>query len=120
MAKEVVRSHGLKVGDVLVSSWGYEQTNLDFYQVIALNGKSMVTVRKVHLPVKSEKGVSWASRDVSFALPDGIVESDAKPFRRVVKNFRRDKDPAGDLIEINSYADASRYDGGTLYESWYA
>ena len=28
--------HGAKVGDVLVASWGYDQTNIDFFAVIAV------------------------------------------------------------------------------------
>ena len=28
----------LRVGDILYSSWGWEQTNIDFYQVIAIRG----------------------------------------------------------------------------------
>lgn len=39
--------HTLKVGDVLRSSWGYDQTNIDFYQVTALIGKNMVEVREI-------------------------------------------------------------------------
>jgi len=34
-------AHTLQVGDVLVSSWGYDQTNVDFYQVVAVVGKSV-------------------------------------------------------------------------------
>lgn len=30
------------VGDILYSSWGYEQTNVDFYQVIEVKGKSVI------------------------------------------------------------------------------
>ena len=29
---------GLKVGDVLRSSWGYDQTNVDYYEVVELVG----------------------------------------------------------------------------------
>lgn len=29
----------LRVGDILYSSWGWEQTNIDFYQVIAIRGQ---------------------------------------------------------------------------------
>jgi len=38
--------HDLKVGDILVNSWGYDQTNVDFYQVIRTTEKS-VTLRMV-------------------------------------------------------------------------
>ncbi len=33
------RNGSVSLGDVFVSSWGYEQTNTCFYQVIALRGK---------------------------------------------------------------------------------
>ncbi len=39
--------HTLKVGDVLRSSWGYDQTNVDYYQVTALKGAKQVTVRRI-------------------------------------------------------------------------
>jgi hypothetical protein len=38
---------GLIVGDILRASWGYEQTNIDFYQVTALIGSSMVEMRPI-------------------------------------------------------------------------
>jgi len=37
----------LAVGDVLHCSWGYDQTNCEFYEVVALVGKSMVEIRKI-------------------------------------------------------------------------
>lgn len=39
--------HKLKVGDVLRSSWGYDQTNIDYYEVVALVGSRMVEIRKI-------------------------------------------------------------------------
>jgi hypothetical protein len=35
------------IGDVLYSSWGYEQTNIDFYQVIRLIGTTMIEIREI-------------------------------------------------------------------------
>lgn len=37
----------LKVGDVLRSSWGYDQTNIDYYQVVELFGKRGVVLREI-------------------------------------------------------------------------
>ena len=31
-----------KVGDILFNSWGYDQTNVDFYQVVSVEGKTVV------------------------------------------------------------------------------
>ena len=39
--------HTLKVDDVLYSSWGYDQTNINFYQVTKLVGKTMVELRAI-------------------------------------------------------------------------
>jgi hypothetical protein len=34
--------HSVKVGDVFGTSWGYEQTNREFFQVVEVKGKSVV------------------------------------------------------------------------------
>ena len=46
--KQVVNKFGVKVGDLFHSSWGYDQTNNDFFQVVALVGDSSVRVREVY------------------------------------------------------------------------
>lgn len=38
---------GVRVGDIYVVSCGYEQTNVDFYEVVALKGKKTVVVREI-------------------------------------------------------------------------
>ena len=37
----------LEVGDVLASSWGYDQTNVDFYQIIEKIGKQSLMLSKI-------------------------------------------------------------------------
>lgn len=39
--------HTLKVGDVLSTSWGYDQTNIEYFQVTKLIGDTMVEVREI-------------------------------------------------------------------------
>lgn len=34
--------HSLKVGDILRCSWGYDQTNIDFFEVVKVCGKAVV------------------------------------------------------------------------------
>lgn len=46
-AAKLAQPHGLKVDDVLVCSWGYDQTNIDYYQVIELVGKRSVKIREI-------------------------------------------------------------------------
>jgi hypothetical protein len=42
--------HGMKDGDILYSSWGYDQTNIDFYEVVGVVGKQ-VLIREVETKV---------------------------------------------------------------------
>lgn len=44
--------HNFKVGDILASKWGYGQTNVDFYQVVATTEK-MVTIRELNAELTS-------------------------------------------------------------------
>lgn len=38
--------HNIKPGDIFYNSWGYEQTNIDFYQVISTTAKT-ITLRRI-------------------------------------------------------------------------
>lgn len=40
------RPHSLRVGDILRASWGYEQTNVDYYEVIRVS-RSSVWLREI-------------------------------------------------------------------------
>lgn len=44
--KEAISGHTFKVGEVLYQSWGYDQTNIDFYQIVSIGEKS-VKVRSI-------------------------------------------------------------------------
>ena len=46
-AAEAAQASPLRIDDVLMASWGYEQTNIDYYQVVATRGKRTVTLRKI-------------------------------------------------------------------------
>ena len=38
--------HNIKAGDIFYNSWGYDQTNIDFYQVVAATAKT-ITIQKI-------------------------------------------------------------------------
>ncbi|MCP3050723.1 hypothetical protein K6X12_06380 [Xanthomonas euvesicatoria pv. allii] len=59
-AKQQRQRHSLTVGQVLFSSWGYDQTNVDFYQVVAVRG----AVVDLHELAKSSKPVGHMSAHV--------------------------------------------------------
>lgn len=68
------KTRELKVGSVLRASWGYDQTNLNFYKVISLIGKTMVEVVEIGVISESD-GLSG----VCVPNPSDII---GEPMRR--------------------------------------
>lgn len=46
-ATQRAAGHPLKVGDVLQAVWGYEQTNVDYYEITRLAGPTQVEYRRI-------------------------------------------------------------------------
>lgn len=94
----------LKAGDVLYTSWGYDQTNINFYQVVRTVGKYSVEL----IEIMSEIDHSNTGADYVVARKD-IYRLDAQPRTHRVKN--------GDHVKIKSYATAYLWDGKPKYET---
>lgn len=87
----------LKVGDVLSASWGYDQTNIDYYQVKALVGKRMVEIQEI---VSETQDTGWMQGKCVPAV--GSFAKDSKPMRKLVDEFGG--------VRIASYARATKVD----------
>ena len=101
---------GMPIGTLLVNSWGYEQTNVDFYQVVGHQGR--VTVRVVAIGAKRvEEATSGAMADT--CTPDLDAPTTGETFTaRMVDQ---------DTITLpNSRHHASRWSGRAMHRSWYA
>jgi len=96
--------HTLKVGDVLNSCWGYEQTNVEFYEVIAVSGV-MVTLREIAAKV-TETGFMCG-------------ETVPKPGHFIGAPIRR-RASATNRVRIHASTGASPWNGRPHYVSWYA
>ena len=119
-------AHGYKVGDVLYASWGYEQTNLDFFQVVAATEHS-IRVKEVAMNKTSEEGICPISRDVAY---------DPKSAKPLAKSFwfkDEEQQGKGKLLRVGCYEYNGKksyyvrvhnryslyhYEGEKLYESW--
>lgn len=53
--KTVSMLGGPKVGDIVYTSWGYDQTNIDFYQVVKVT-KASVKLQRIAATVESSTG----------------------------------------------------------------
>ena len=93
----------LKPGDVLYTNWGYEQTNVEFFEVIAVRGKR-VTVREIARLVEETGHMCGIARPVRG---DYVGE----PITRTVR--------PGDVIRIDDVRYAWPLDDDGVRCSWY-
>ena len=77
METAVVQDQGVQVGDLFYDSWGYDQTQVDFYEVVGLtpSGKS-VKVKPVNQVVTSTTGYT-----ATVAPVKGSAGGEAKTYR---------------------------------------
>lgn len=110
---------GVQIGELYVASWGFEQTNLSFFQVVKVSSHNAWFI-EVAPEVKEESEVSWGSRTVSF-MTDGGMLAPINTSTFIKDQLRGDrKSTKSGTIKLTDYAYAHRYDGSGLYESWYA
>jgi hypothetical protein len=87
------------VGDIFYSSWGYDQTNIDFYQVVKV-GKAMISLRQIDKRVTRARGE-----------PEEYVMPTANKFVGPVITKKLKLYSDRPFVELNSYANAYKWDG---------
>lgn len=104
--RQEAEAANLQVGDVFVSCWGYEQTNVDFYQIVEKKTNKTATVRKIACVSVKETG--WAS-DMVKAAKDSFI---GEPFKVRLQ---------GDYFNMSSYKGAKKVynENETFHRSWY-
>lgn len=98
------RPHTLQVGDVLNTCWGYEQTNVEFFQVVAVSG-AMATLREIAASY-TETGFMSGQKTPHAGKFIG------EPIRRRVN--------ASNGVKIDGSSRATPWDGRPQYVSSYA
>ena len=101
------RNTELEIGDILYSSWGYDQTNIDFFKVKKFVGKTMIEL----VPIESkivESDSPYEDRVIPYLVNEG------KPFRRKIKGGDGEFKP---YVSINSYSTAHHWEGRPLAQT---
>jgi hypothetical protein len=93
---------GLVVGDVLRSSWGYDQTNIDYYQVTAVVGAQMVEIREI---AQQREETHWQT-GVCVPAPGQFT---GEPMRKRVSDYGN-----RDSVRIASYASAYKVEAKAI------
>lgn len=118
---------GIKVGDFFKATWGYDQTNVDWFQVIALAGKSSVRVREVNPPIIECKASGYDAEDRVYSLDTSVILPPAERSSWIKDQEKGDLKRIRDVyyapsFHLASFADATLCSEKTnkAYVSWYA
>jgi hypothetical protein len=100
------RPHTLALGDVIYNSWGYDQTNVDFYEV-----------------VKASANHVWLQPIARTLKETGFMSGEATPYpgQRYgeITQHRVTVYNAGNSVHFE-FGAGSKWDGKPKYCSWYA
>jgi hypothetical protein len=111
--KERFAQHTLSVDDILICSWGWEQTNVDFYKVKKSVGKN--TVELVRIKAISDPNGQGAR----FEMQDRAVPDPTAEFGSVFR-ARVDMTNGSPSITMGHRQFAYLWDGKPAHRSWYA
>lgn len=104
-AADAENNAGFQVGDILYSSWGYEQTNIDYYEVVRVSGVS-AWIR----PIAKECEYLGPMHGTCTPVP-GKYTGDAEIHRT---------NPTYRCVRLNSYSSAYKWGGrAEHFSEWY-
>lgn len=103
---------GVKTGDIFYTSWGYEQTNVDFYQVTEIKSNHFVIVKELKQEVLSTGDMQGKTR----GLKDQFFND--KEFRVKINLPSWSKEPIFKEPEFKHY-NAYLWNGSPKYTSSY-
>lgn len=91
----------VKVGDIYVNSWGYDETHVDFYKVLSVKG-SFAEIVAIGSKTSDDYNGFYHS---SSAAPDLVT---GEPMRKKIGEYG---------FKINSYSTANKWDGTGMHET---
>jgi hypothetical protein len=92
--------HNFVKGDILYSSWGYDQTNVDFYQVTDVISSKEIVIRAIGKRVVSGKGTSTEK-----------VMAEPNEFTGPAMRKRPQGSGLHVNVRLNSFSNAYEWDG---------
>lgn len=109
-----VSKFGIKVGDILCDSWGYEQTNVEFYLVTKIIGACKIEIVELgHTEVENETSMS------GYVMPDKNRRI-GEPIQKVVSQSSWEKIDGRFHVKINNSISLTPWDGQPKFRSsWY-
>ncbi len=120
------KPHTLKVGDIITNSWGYDQTNVDMYQIVKTT-KNYVWLQPIASEEVPSEGFAPMSAHVRPALPvRQILTREVRDYNDTTGHLMKTipVEPKMHKAEGDSvcfeFGCGNKWDGRSLYCSWYA
>lgn len=99
------------VGQIFVCSWGYGQTNIDYYKVIEVLNKSVVIA-----PIGQTRKYTGSMQ--GECVPDSTKVGTKRITKRI--NSYSTKDGTNVCLKINSFSTAFKWNGKTnIFTEWH-
>ena len=98
----------IKVGSILCDSWGYEQTNVEFYEVLTMKGATITLKELSHENIKDSEGF-MCSRVKPFTGEFRFMSNSKIETKRVVS----------DNVKMSDSVSLTLWDERPMYKSWY-
>jgi hypothetical protein len=96
--------HDFNVGDILYSSWGYDQTNINFYEVTKILGPKFIEIREL------AQKIARSEKTADYVLPmPGRYARHSRPMKKRVA--------PGGIVKIESFQRAYKWDGKPKYQT---
>lgn len=102
-----------KVGEIVVNTWGYEQTNVEFYQIKKVLNKTLV-VQEIYQDVD---GGYYPHGMACNVVPDINNFTEKKEFKLRLKMVNWTNEPI--ICNPANYYYFHKWDGRPQYNSWY-
>lgn len=111
-AADKKKPNEMKVGDIMYDSWGWEQTNIDWYEVVDVKG-SFVVLKQLNCKIVESNGHSSMSGN-SMPIPGSyrLTLDKEETIRRKISH--------GNICKPLSFSYCKKWDGTPKYCSWYA
>jgi len=93
-----------KVGDIFYNSWGYDQTNIDYFKVTKLIGKASVELVPIESKIVDEESNPYSDAVVPYPASEG------DPIQKKIKYVYWDDFKVA-RIKVNTFSNACEWDG---------
>ena len=95
----------IKPGSILYATWGYEQTNVDFYKVLEVKGTKVTLIELSHKSVEGSEYSHGMACNVVAGSP-----LDKEPVTLTIGSYG---------VKVCSSVTLRPWDGKQVYKSWY-